>query len=158
MRRDLRQPVHVLGQQRLLDEQQTKRLQHLGELLGERAVDRAMELEPREGRNDPRPAAVEAAAVADLPDVLDVERVDTDEAVAERLEHALDRLGPSLEARFAPAERAIVALDADEQPPRRDEEGLDLGDLANHHSSASSPSSAWSEWFAAAAWVPLPAR
>ena len=89
-------------------------------------------------------AAVEAAAVADLPNVFDVERVDADEAIAESLEHAFDRFRPAFQARFAPAEGAITALDADEQPPRRDQEGLDLGDLPLGHTCA---------FFA---WVPLP--
>ena len=75
-------------------------------------------------------AAIEAAAIADLPDVLDGERIGADEAVAERLERAVDRLGPAFEARFAPADRAVVALDPDEQPARRHEEGLDPADLA----------------------------
>ena len=40
------QPFRILGQQRLLDEQQPERLQHLGELLGQRPVDAAVEVEP----------------------------------------------------------------------------------------------------------------
>ena len=96
-------------------------------------------LETGERGHHHRSAAVEAAAVADLPDVLDAERVGADEAVAKGFERAVDRLGPSLEARFAPAERAIVALDADEQPARRSVEGLDLGDLALSHGFPHSP-------------------
>src|SRR5206468_11344855 len=93
-------------------------------------------LQPRERRHQHCAAAVEAAAVADLPDVLDGERVGADEAVAEGFEHALDRLGPAFQARFAPAECAVLALDADEQPARGDEEGLDLGDFAVAHTCA----------------------
>ena len=41
-----RQPFGVLRQQRLLDEQQAERLERLGQLLGQRAVDAAVEVEP----------------------------------------------------------------------------------------------------------------
>ena len=74
------------------------------------------------------------------------ERVGADEAVAERLERAVDRLGPAFEAGFAPADRAVLALDPDEQPARRHVEGLDPADLALSHASAS------------LACVPLPSR
>ena len=96
-------------------------------------------LEPGERRHEDRAAAVEAAAVADLPDVLDAERIGADEAVAKGFERAVDRLGPAFEARFAPAERAIVALNPDEQPSRRNVEGLDLADPALGHAPAYSP-------------------
>src|SRR6185369_13766418 len=75
-------------------------------------------LEAGERAHQNGPAAVEAAAVADLPDVLNVERIGADEAVAEGFEGAVHRLGPALEARLAPADRALVALDPDEQPAR----------------------------------------
>ncbi len=60
-----------------------------------------------------------------------------DEPVAQRLEGADDRFGMAFEARLAPADRALVALDPDEQPARRDMEGLDLADL--HADSCPSP-------------------
>ena len=50
-----------------------------------------------------------------------------------RLERAVDRLGMAFEAGFAPADRAVLALDADEQPARRHVEGLDPADLALRH-------------------------
>src|SRR6185503_13918136 len=66
----------------------------------------------RQRRHDDRSAAVEAAAIADLPDLLDGERIGADEAVAEDFEHAVDRFRPALEARLPPAERAVIGLDA----------------------------------------------
>src|SRR6185437_14197223 len=90
-------------------------------------------LEPRQRRHDHRAAAVEA----DLPDILDVERVRADEPVAIGFEHTLDRLGPALETGFAPAECAVFALDADKQPAGRHQEGFDAGDPALAHASAS---------------------
>src|SRR6185369_823537 len=93
-------------------------------------------LEPGERAHQHRPAAVEAAAIADLPDVLDVERIGTDETVAKGFERAVHRLGPTLEARFAPSDGALVALDPDEQPARRGVESLDLADLHLGYASA----------------------
>ena len=90
-------------------------------------------LEPGERRHQHRAAAVEAAAIGDLPDVLDPARVMADEAVAQRLERAVDRLGIALEAGLAPADRAVVAFDPHEQPARRDEEGFDAVDLHDVH-------------------------
>ena len=55
------------------------------------------------------------------------------EAVAECLEHAVNRFPPALQAGFAPAEGAVRAFDSDKQPPRRHQEGLDLADLASCH-------------------------
>src|SRR6185295_1781507 len=104
-------------------------------------------LQAGERAHQNRPAAVEAAAVADLPDILDVERVGADEPVPQRLERAVDGLGPAFEARFAPADRSVLAFDADEQPARRRVEGLDPADLALRHASS-----------ALAACVPLPPK
>ena len=100
---------------------------------------------PESARHQHRSAAVEAATIADLPDVLDIERVGADESVAERLERAIDRFGPAFEARFAPADRAVLALDPDEQPARRREEGLDPCRSSLGHAFSASD-----------AWVPLP--
>ena len=86
-------------------------------------------LEARERRHQHGPAAVEAAAIGHLPDVLDAERVVTDEAVAKRREGAVHCLGMTFEARFAPAYRAFVRFDADEQPAGGDGERLYLADL-----------------------------
>ena len=76
-----------------------------------------------------RAAAIEAAAISDLPDILDGEGVVADEPVAQRLEGAVDRFRPAFEAGLAPADRAVVALDPDEQPAGRREECLDAADL-----------------------------
>ena len=96
-------------------------------------------LEAGECRHEDGAAAVEAAAVADLPDVFDAERIGADESVAKGFERAVHGLGPAFEARFAPAERAIVALNPDEQPSRRNVEGLDLADPALSHARLHSP-------------------
>ncbi len=88
-------------------------------------------LEPGQRRHQDRAAAVEAAAITDLPNVLDPERVVAEEAVAKRREGAVHRLRLAFQARLAPADRAFVRLDPDEQPARRDIEGLDLRDLHN---------------------------
>src|SRR6185503_18504816 len=82
--------------------------------------------EARQRRHDDRSAAIESAAIANLPDFLDGERIGADEAVAEDFEHAVNRFGPALEARLPPAERAVIGLDTHEQPPRRHVECFDL--------------------------------
>src|SRR5205814_8422604 len=92
-------------------------------------------LEARQRRHQHCAAAVEAAAITDLPDILDGERVGADEAVAECLERPLDRLGPAFEAGLAPADCPVLAFDADEQPARRDDERLDSADLSLSHGS-----------------------
>ena len=61
--------------------------------------------EPGERRHDDRSATVEAAAVTDLPDILDPKRVRADEPVAVRLEHPVHRLGPAFEAPLRPIRR-----------------------------------------------------
>jgi hypothetical protein len=52
-----------------------------------------------------------------------------DETVAQRLQRAVDGLGMTLEAGFAPADRALVGFDPNEKPARRDPERLDAADL-----------------------------
>jgi hypothetical protein len=86
-------------------------------------------VEARQRRHQHRAAAIEAAPVTDLPDVLDPSRVLADEPVPQRLERAVDRLREPLKTRFAPAERAVLGLDSDEEPPRRHRKGLDARDL-----------------------------
>ena len=67
--------------------------------------------------------------------------VEGEAELTERDTGAVHRLGPTLEARLAPADGALVALDPDEQPSRRREKGLDPCNLA--HAQACS------------VWVPL---
>src|SRR5207237_1887220 len=86
-------------------------------------------IEPRERGHQDGPTPIEAAAIADLPDILDPPGVVADKAVAEGLEGAVDRLGMTLEARFTPAIIAVVRLHAHEQPARRHAEGFDPPDL-----------------------------
>jgi hypothetical protein len=50
---------------------------------------------PASAGHQNRAAAVEAAAIRDLPDILDPARVMADEAVAQRLERAVHGLGPA---------------------------------------------------------------
>src|SRR6185369_1932367 len=90
--------------------------------------------ETGERRHHHRPATVEAAAIANLPDVLDVERIGADEPIAERLEGPVDRFGPAFETRFAPADRAVFAFDPNEQPAGRRVERLDAADFPAHAS------------------------
>jgi hypothetical protein len=52
-----------------------------------------------------------------------------DESVAQRLERAVDGFGMPFQARLAPAHRAVLRLDPDEQPARGHEEGLDAADF-----------------------------
>src|SRR5690606_15036530 len=86
-------------------------------------------VEPRQGGQQNRPSAVEAAAIGDLPDILDPEGVVAEETVAYRLEGAVDGFGMAFQARLAPACGAVVRFHPDEQPARRDIEGLDAADL-----------------------------
>jgi hypothetical protein len=60
-------------------------------------------VEPGQRRHQHRPAAVEAAAIGDLPDILDPARVGADEAVADRLKGTVHRFGMAFQARLAPS-------------------------------------------------------
>src|SRR5205085_1578869 len=86
-------------------------------------------VEPRQSRHVHRPAAIEAAAIGDMPEVLDREGVAAAEAVLQRLHRAVHGLGPAFEARLAPADRALVRFHPDEQPAGRHVESLDPRDL-----------------------------
>ncbi len=86
-------------------------------------------VEAGDGAGEDRAAPVEAALGHDLPVVLDAQRVLADEEFGEDVDGGADDLGASLDDRFAPADHALVGLDAAEQPAGRDEEGLDTGDL-----------------------------
>jgi hypothetical protein len=71
---------------------------------------------------------VETAAKPDLPDVFDPPRVMPDEAVSKRSKApSTASAHPSRLA--SPSDGAILRLDPDEQPARRDIEGLDAADL-----------------------------
>src|SRR4051794_39130618 len=74
-------------------------------------------------------AAVEPAAVEHRPDVLDVARVPADQVVGELVDGGGDGGGAALDHGFAPADGAVVGLDAQEQPPRRHRIGGDRPDL-----------------------------
>ena len=87
-------------------------------------------------------ATVEAESVERLPRILDAIGGAADEAILRAFHRAGHRFGMAFEARFAPADQAIVGLDADEQPARRDEEGFDPGNEAHETS--------WSCWAPAA--------
>jgi hypothetical protein len=64
-----------------------------------------------------------------------------DEAVADRLERAVHRLGMPFQARLAPANRAVLAFHAHEQPARWHVEGLDAADF--HGCSSIKSSATW---------------
>jgi hypothetical protein len=74
-------------------------------------------------------AAIEAAAIHDVPVVLDQERVLADQVVLELVDSRLDGQGPALDDGLAPADDALVGLDLQEQPARRHDIGGELGDL-----------------------------
>ena len=76
-----------------------------------------------------RPAAIEAAAVEHLPVVLDPERVLADQEVGQFRDRWPRRVRAPLDDRLAPARDPLVGLDLEEQPARRDEVGLQRGDL-----------------------------
>jgi len=85
-------------------------------------------VEPRQRRHQHGTAAIEAAAIGDLPDVLDTVGIVADKAVLERFERAHHRFTMPLEAALAPSNRAVGTFDADEQPARWHEESFDGGD------------------------------
>src|SRR5690606_10776879 len=66
-----------------------------------------------------RAAAVEAAAVEHLPQVVDARRVATDQVVAQLAHGRLDGVRAALDHRLAPAADAFVGVDAQEQPAWR---------------------------------------
>ena len=61
--------------------------------------------------------------------ILDGGRIAPDQVVGEFVDAGLHRLRPTLDHRLAPARDALVRLDFHEQPARRNEEGLQVGDL-----------------------------
>ncbi|MCY1368989.1 hypothetical protein D9M69_560030 [compost metagenome] len=82
-----------------------------------------------DGAHQHRAATVEAAAVHDVPQVLDVARVLADQIVGKLVDGGRHRVRPALYHRLAPAADADIGIDAQEQPARRDQEGGEAGDL-----------------------------
>ncbi len=86
-------------------------------------------VEAGDGAGEDRAAPVEAALGHDLPVVLDAQRVLADQEFGQDVDGGPDDFGAPFDNRFAPADHALVGLDAAEQPAGWDEEGLDTGDL-----------------------------
>src|SRR5690606_19881118 len=76
-----------------------------------------------------RAAAVEAAAVQHLPQVVDARRIAADEIFAELAHRGLARTRAAPDPRLAPAADAPAGADAPEQPARRGVPGGEAGDL-----------------------------
>ena len=94
-------------------------------------------IEAGQCRHQHRSTAVETAAVADLPDVLDARRVRADETVAEGFEGAVDGFGVAFETGLAPTHGAVVRFHPHEQPARWHLEGLDARNPATHGTASS---------------------
>jgi hypothetical protein len=74
-------------------------------------------------------ATVEAGAVHDLPVILDQQRILADQVVSEFMDGCLYRQRAAFDHRFAPANDALVRLDLQETPARRNDVGGKLGNL-----------------------------
>jgi hypothetical protein len=73
-----------------------------------------------DGAHQDRPAPVEAGPAHDLPVVLDLAGVLTNQVVRQFVHGGGDGGGPPFHHRLAPAGDALVGLDLQEQPARRD--------------------------------------
>jgi thiamine monophosphate synthase len=63
-------------------------------------------------------AAVEAAAIHDVPVVLDQEWILADQVVGKLVHAGFHRQSPALDHRLAPADHALIGLDFQKQPAR----------------------------------------
>ncbi|MCY1300582.1 hypothetical protein D9M70_501540 [compost metagenome] len=80
-------------------------------------------------RHMDRPAAIEAAAIHDLPMVFDQQRILADQVVRELVNRGFHRQGSTFDDRLAPADDALVRLDLQKQPAWRNDIGGELGDF-----------------------------
>ena len=74
-------------------------------------------------------ASIEAAAIEHRPVVLDQRGILPDQVVRQFVHYRSNRLRPTFEHRFAPANDALVGFDLEEAPTRRNEIGDEFGDL-----------------------------
>ena len=75
-------------------------------------------------------AAIEPAAIQDVPVILDQERIFPDQVIFQFVDGSLHRQRPALDHRFAPAGNTFIRLDLQEQPAWRNDVG---GELGNFH-------------------------
>ncbi len=76
-----------------------------------------------------RAAAVETAAVQHGPDVFDVARVFADQVIGQLFHSGSDRVRAAFDHWLAPADNALVSLDLEEAPARRNDERGEFGDF-----------------------------
>lgn len=81
--------------------------------------------------HEDRSSSVEAGPVRVLPNVLDLVRVPADKPLCEVFVCALDCLGVAFEGPFAPADDALLSLDAHEKPSRGHAERLSVNNSVN---------------------------
>ncbi len=97
--------------------------QHLALDVPQRLVDAG------DGAHQDRPAPIEAAAVQRLPQVVDAARVLADEVVGQFVHRRFHRTRAAFDDGLAPAGDALVGLDLQEHPARRQAVGGQSGDL-----------------------------
>jgi hypothetical protein len=86
-------------------------------------------VDARDGAHVDGATAIEAAAIHDGPVVLDQEGILADQVVCQFVDGGLDGQRTAFDDRLAPADDALVGLDLQEQPARRNDIGGEFGDL-----------------------------